>query len=176
MGFPIPLLGQKIEIFAPRSHYSTEMGRAQCSVLLSLRLVCAPRRFHSFGCWLGGLLTMASAKSSRPAGTIACPTKGSKGKSSLVLAALVIALGASITFFTAVSYAGTCATLSGFPGVLQKAGMVVAGPCDSKGKGQVCSSAACTTADRKPGKCQNIAVSGPANCVCVERTVSKTLR
>jgi len=89
----------------------------------------------------------------------------------LTVAAVVI-----VTAFTAVSYAGTCARLAGFPGLLQKAGMVAAGPCVGKGRGEVCSSAACTTADRKPGKCQNIAVSGPANCVCVERTVSKTLR
>jgi len=89
---------------------------------------------------------------------------------------LVIVAFAMFTIFTIVSYGGTCSKLPGFPGLLQEAGMVAAGPCASTNKGQVCSSAACTTADRKPGKCQNIAATGPANCVCVERTVSKTLR
>ena len=90
---------------------------------------------------------------------------------------LVVAADAMITAFTAVGYAGTCDRLSGFPGLLQKAGLVAPGPCATKNKGSVCQSgSACTTSSRKPGKCQNIAVSGPANCACVETTISSGLQ
>jgi hypothetical protein len=81
------------------------------------------------------------------------------------------------TAFTAVSYAGTCSVLTGFPGLLQRAGFVAPGPCATKSGGPNCQSGtACTSADRKPGKCKNIAASGPANCACVESAVSSGLR
>jgi hypothetical protein len=89
---------------------------------------------------------------------------------------LVIVAILMFTVFTAVSHAGTCSTLTGFPGLLQRAGLVAAGPCVSTDKDKGCTSAACTTTDRKPGKCTNIAWRGPANCVCVASTISKTLQ
>ena len=94
----------------------------------------------------------------------------------LLVAMFVLTLVAILMFtiFTAVSYAGTCSKLTGFPGLLQRAGMVADGPCVSTNRGQGCTNAACTTAGRKPGKCANIAPRGPANCVCVENTISKT--
>jgi hypothetical protein len=85
---------------------------------------------------------------------------------------LIVAAIAMVTAFTAVTYAQTCSTLTGFPGFLQNVGLVAAGPCAAKGKGNVCSSAACTTSAKRPGKCRNIAPTGPANCACVESTVS----
>ncbi len=89
----------------------------------------------------------------------------------------IAAAGAMAAVFTAVSYAGTCSKLTGFPGFLQRAGMVSAGPCTTKIGGTTCQSAAtCLTAGRKPGKCKNIAASGPANCACVESTVGSGLR
>jgi hypothetical protein len=89
---------------------------------------------------------------------------------------LIVAAGAMATASTAVSYAGTCAALTGFPGLLQRVGLVAAGPCASKAGGSTCTSAECTTSDRKPGKCRNIAASGPANCACVATAVSSGLR
>jgi hypothetical protein len=88
---------------------------------------------------------------------------------------LIVAVVAMVTAFTAASYGGTCAKLTGFAGLLQMAGMVTAGPCTVNNGGK-CPSAACTTADKKPGKCTNIAATGPANCACVASTVSKGLR
>lgn len=90
---------------------------------------------------------------------------------------LIVATGTMVTAFTAVSYAGTCSMLTGFPGLLQRAGFVAAGPCATKVGGATCQSGAtCTTSNRKPGKCKNIAPRGPANCSCVETTVSTGLR
>src|SRR5580698_6700503 len=86
---------------------------------------------------------------------------------------LVIVAIVMFTIFTAVTYAGTCSTLAGFPGLLQRAGMVADGPCVTR-RGQGCSGDACTTAARKRGKCTNISPRGAANCVCVENTISKT--
>ena len=93
--------------------------------------------------------------------------------STLLLAA---ASGAMATVFTAVVYAGTCSRLTGFPGLLQRAGVVAAGPCAAKAGATACDAAECTTSDRKPGKCKNIAASGPANCSCVANAVSSGLR
>ncbi len=90
---------------------------------------------------------------------------------------LIVATGTMVTAFTAVSYAGTCSMLTGFPGLLQRAGFVAAGPCATKVGGATCQSGStCTTSNRKPGKCKNIAPRGPANCSCVETTVSTGLR
>jgi hypothetical protein len=87
----------------------------------------------------------------------------------------IAAVGATATAFTAVSYAGTCSALTGFAGLLQRAGIVAAGPCAVKAGG-TCDSAECTTPDRKRGKCKNIAASGPANCACVATAVSSGLQ
>jgi hypothetical protein len=93
----------------------------------------------------------------------------------LASAVLLVAAGAMVTGFTAVTYAATCSQLTGFPGLLQRAGFVAAGPC-TKEKSGACSSDACTATNRKPGKCKNIAVRGPVNCACVESTVSSGLQ
>ena len=90
---------------------------------------------------------------------------------------LVVAVCFTSTVFTAISYGGTCSQLTGFPGLLQWAGFVAEGPCATKPGGAVCQSGAdCTAANRKPGKCKNIAARGPANCACVETTVSRGLQ
>jgi hypothetical protein len=90
---------------------------------------------------------------------------------------LIVSGGAMVTAFTAVSYAGVCEKLGGFPGLLQKVGLVAPGPCATKKKGSVCQSGTpCTTSSRRPGKCQNIAPAGPANCACVAITVSSGLQ
>jgi hypothetical protein len=90
----------------------------------------------------------------------------------------VIAGGAMATVFTAVTYARSCSKLTGFPGLLQKVGIVSAGPCVSKIGGTICSGGtACTAPDSKAGTCKNIATVGQAaNCQCVDNTVSKGLR
>ena len=93
--------------------------------------------------------------------------------SSLVL---IIASVALVTVFTAITYAGTCSKLTGFPGLLQRAGFFVS-PCVTKTGGTVCGGGtACTTTDAKAGTCKNIAAAGQAaNCQCVENKVSKGL-
>ena len=94
------------------------------------------------------------------------------------LLALLVAIGltATATTIASASYAGTCAKLAGFPRLLQRVGFVAPGPCDAKPKGNACAGGACTTADRKPGKCRNIALSGAVNCACVANTVSPGVR
>jgi len=90
---------------------------------------------------------------------------------------LLVAVCITATVFTAISYGGACSQLTGFPGLLQRAGLVAEGPCASKPGGAVCQSGAdCTTSNRKPGKCKNIAAKGPANCACVATTVSRGLQ
>ena len=95
--------------------------------------------------------------------------------SSLVL---IVASGAMGTVFTAVPYARSCSRLTGFPGLLQRAGIVSAGPCVTKVGGTVCGGGlACTAPDSKAGTCKNVAAAGqPASCQCVDNTVSKGLR
>jgi hypothetical protein len=88
----------------------------------------------------------------------------------LILACVVV-----VTVFTAVTYAGTCSKLTGFPGLVQRLGFAGSSPCVSKIGGTVCNGgAACTTTDTKaPGTCKNIAAVGQAaNCQCVANTVS----
>jgi hypothetical protein len=90
---------------------------------------------------------------------------------------LIVAVCVTSTVFSAISYGGTCSQLNGFPGLLQRAGFVSDGPCATKSGSAVCQSgASCTTANRKPGKCKNVAARGPANCACVETTVSGGLK
>jgi hypothetical protein len=100
-------------------------------------------------------------------------------KSPAIFASLILIVAACFTstVFTAISYGGTCAPLTGFPGLLQRAGFVAEGPCATKPGSAVCQNGAdCTTSNRKRGKCKNIAARGPANCACVEITVSRGLR
>jgi len=94
----------------------------------------------------------------------------------LGLLALIVAVALTATGLTAASYAGACGPLPGFAGFLKRAGFVPPGSCDTKPKGGVCQNGSCTTSDRKPGKCRNIAASGPVNCSCVANTVSPGLR
>jgi hypothetical protein len=97
--------------------------------------------------------------------------------SSLVL---IVAGGAMLTVSTAVTYGGSCATLTGFPGLLQRAGFVVTGPCKTKIGGTVCGAGTvCTPVDgaTNSGKCHNVAAVGqPANCQCVANTTSSGLK
>ena len=92
--------------------------------------------------------------------------------SSLVL---IVAIVTMVTVFTAVTYAGTCGKLTGFPGLLQSVGAVSSGPCVTKIGGTLCGGGAvCTTTNtKKQGTCKNVALVGqPANCQCVENVVS----
>ena len=90
----------------------------------------------------------------------------------------IVASGAMVTVFTAVTYARSCSRLTGFPGLLQRAGIVSAGPCVTKVGGTVCGGGlACTAPDSKQGTCKNTAAAGqPASCVCVDNTISKGLQ
>ena len=90
----------------------------------------------------------------------------------------IVASGAIVTLFTAVTYARSCSKLTGFPGLLQRAGIVSVGPCVTKIGGTVCGGGlACTAPDSKAGTCKNVAAAGqPASCQCVDNTVSKGLR
>jgi hypothetical protein len=78
-----------------------------------------------------------------------------------------------MTVSTVHAYANVCSRLSGFPGLLQKAGLTGAGTCVTKLGGLVCASGStCTTANGS-GICRNTAVSGSPVCSCVAATVSK---
>ena|SRR5579871_1112218 len=63
-----------------------------------------------------------------------------KTRKAVVLSCLLIALflgvasGAAMVMQTVQTYSGACATLSGFPGFLQRAGFVPAGDCPGKPK------------------------------------------
>lgn len=91
----------------------------------------------------------------------------------LIIGTLVLA-----TAFTAVIHAKTCSKLTGFPGFLQRVGMLGVGPCVTKIGAPACGAGkVCTTSDSKTGTCKNTAVVGqPANCGCVANTVSKGLQ
>ena len=93
------------------------------------------------------------------------------------LLVLIVASLAMVTTFTAVTYAGSCSRLAGFPGLLQKVGMLGLQPCASKAGGTICQGGTqCTAPSTKPGICHNTATSGPAQCACVEITVSQGLK
>ena len=82
----------------------------------------------------------------------------------------LVALAATLTVCTSLTYARSCTRLTGYPGFLQRAGLVAAGPCPSKPGGMICSRGlACITVDLKAGTCMNVSPIGqPANCQCVE--------
>lgn len=110
------------------------------------------------------------------------PNLNLMSKKKLILAlysslVLIIACVAMVTVFTAVTYAGTCSKLTGFPGLVQRMGFF-SSPCVSKIGGTVCGGGtACTTTNSAPGTCKNTAAAGQAaNCQCVANTVSKGLR
>jgi hypothetical protein len=91
----------------------------------------------------------------------------------LIIGTLVLA-----TAFTAVIHAKTCSKLTGFPGFLQRVGMLGVAPCATKIGGPACGAGkVCTTGDSKTGTCKNISPVGKgADCVCVANTVSKGLQ
>ena len=91
--------------------------------------------------------------------------------SSLVL---IIATLVLVTAFTAVTHARACAKLTGFPGLLQRAGMLGLTGCVTKIGAPVCNGGAiCTTPDSKQGTCRNQAAVGqPVSCACSANTVS----
>jgi hypothetical protein len=102
-------------------------------------------------------------------------------KKSLTLAlrstmVLVFAAVVMFTAFTSVSYARSCAKLTGFPGFLQRIGFVTAGPCVSKIGGTICSGGTACTVNNAAGTCKNTAGPGQAAvCTCVPNTVSNGL-
>ena len=89
----------------------------------------------------------------------------------------VLTAGVMITGFTSITYARSCAKLTGYAGFLQHIGLVAAGPCPSKPGGTICSGGlACTASSLKAGTCKNVAAVGqPANCQCIENTMTKGL-
>jgi hypothetical protein len=90
--------------------------------------------------------------------------------SSLVL---IIACVVVVTVFTAVTYAGTCSKLTGFPGLVQRMGFTGTSLCVSKIGGTVCNGGAACTINSQSGTCKNIAAAGQqTNCQCVANTVS----
>lgn len=82
------------------------------------------------------------------------------------------------TAFTAVTYARSCDKLTGFPGLLQRVGLVTPGPCATQVGGKLCNGgSACTPTGGGSGTCKNTAALGqPATCTCVPNSVSKGLR
>ena len=92
------------------------------------------------------------------------------------LTSLLLALtgGAIFTARTIQAYDGACSPLAGFPGVLQKAGLVATGDCKAKPGGAICNGGGVCTVSGNPGLCRNTAKPGGAPiCTCVPKTVSK---
>lgn len=73
------------------------------------------------------------------------------------------------------AYANVCSKLDGFPGLLRKVNLLQAGPCPIRLLGPYpCGNGlACTTSDKKPGKCMNTAKpSATPICACVANPIS----
>jgi len=65
-------------------------------------------------------------------------------------------------------YYGVCSKLSGFPGALQRAGLLQVGTCATKPLAPLCNSGASCTVSGKAGTCKNTAKPlAPAVCACV---------
>jgi hypothetical protein len=79
---------------------------------------------------------------------------------------LGVSSGAVLVIQTVQTYSGACEKLSGFPGVLQKAGFVPEGTCDTKVRFRGdCRNHTCTV-DGKAGHCVAEKANTGYVCVC----------
>jgi hypothetical protein len=77
------------------------------------------------------------------------------------------ASGSLAVIETRIEYYGVCSTLTGFPGLLQRAGLLQGGTCKSSPGGNLCNAGAACTVNSVTGKCKNSALpGGTAVCVC----------
>ena len=85
-----------------------------------------------------------------------------------VVAISVAASGSWAVVQARSQYYGVCSELSGFPGLLQHAGLLQAGTCRSLPGGTLCNSGGSCTVNGKAGKCKNTALPGGTPvCGCV---------
>jgi hypothetical protein len=94
---------------------------------------------------------------------------------SILLVLLPVLISVSVSAYGAVSvmqarseYYGICSKLSGFPGLLQSAGLLQAGTCHSLPGGSLCGAGSACTVNGGRGTCANRALPGQSPlCTCV---------
>ena len=90
------------------------------------------------------------------------------------LSAALMAVAASaavVVIETQNEYYGVCSKLSGFPGFLQRNGLLQTGTCKTLPGGTVCNAGSSCTANGKSGTCKNTAKPGQGPmCSCVVAT------
>ena len=93
----------------------------------------------------------------------------------LVCAALVAAASGGIAVIeTRSEYYGVCSKLSGFPGILQRTGLLQSGTCRTLPGGSLCSAGSACTVENKAGICKNTGRPGQSpTCSCVPTTLGE---
>jgi hypothetical protein len=97
--------------------------------------------------------------------------RGLKRTILVILSAAVIsvtAYGGLLVNQARSDYYGICSTLTGFPGLLQRAGMLASGTCKSLPGGTLCNAGGTCTVNNVAGKCKNTSLPGGTPvCSCV---------
>ena len=92
-------------------------------------------------------------------------------RSVVILAGVVffaVASGGYTVMQARSEYYGVCSKLSGFPGILQRAGLLATGTCVSRIGEPLCSAGGTCTVGTNSGTCKNTGKIGePAICTCV---------
>jgi len=91
-----------------------------------------------------------------------------------VAAISVAASGSWAVVQARTEYYGVCSNLSGFPGLLQRAGLLQSGTCKALPGGSLCNAGGTCTVNSKAGICKNTGLPGGSPvCTCVA-TVTTT--
>ena len=86
----------------------------------------------------------------------------------MLISLLAISLGAASVAWTETEYYGVCSELTGFPGLLQRNGLLQTGTCVTVPGGRLCNAGATCTVSGKTGTCKNSAKPGGTPiCSCV---------
>ncbi len=92
--------------------------------------------------------------------------------STLCLFTVGLSTGGAAILSTVQEYSGACSSLGGFPGLLQKAGFVAAGPCKLDPILKLCAHHECVTAKKKLGECVKVVTRNEIACFCEAKHVS----
>ena len=89
----------------------------------------------------------------------------------VVLSAMLISMtayGGLLVNQARTEYYGVCSTLTGFPGLLQLAGMLQGGTCKTLPGGTLCNAGGSCTVNSHAGKCKNVSLPGGTPvCSCL---------
>lgn len=89
-------------------------------------------------------------------------------RSLLVVVSGALIFGGGAVLQAREQYYGVCSQLNGFPGMLQKAGLLFAGTCVAAIGGPPCGAGNACTVNGNSGKCRNTGtIGGPPVCTCV---------